>query len=108
MEYLVTLVRTVDEDHQDWTDATGPEDTLERPATGPEDPDHLDLLALLGQGGRKESLDSSLITVSRVYRVCKEETVHLVSEVLMVNLGFLAPGALKDSPARLVLPVLQG
>lgn len=108
MEFPVTRVRTAAEDHRDWTGATGPEGNPERPGTGPEDPDYLDLLGRLGRRVRKENLATSQIPASRVYRVYKERTVNLASEVLMVPVVFLVPGVLKDSPVRLVLPVPRG
>lgn len=108
MEYLVTLARMVAEDHQDWTDATGPEENPDRPASGPEDLDSLDLLGLLGRRVRKESPDTSQMAASRVYQVYKEKSVDPVSEVLMVHLVFLVREGLRDSLAPLVLPVPQG
>lgn len=88
MEYLVTLVRTEGEDQRDWTDATGPEENRGGPATGTENPGHLDLLGLLGRRVRKENLNISL-AISRIYRVSKEETVRRVSEARVVGLVLL-------------------
>lgn len=108
MEYLVTPVRRAAEDPQDWTAVTGPEGSPEIPGSGSGRLDSPDLLGRRGRGVRRESLSTSRTTASRVYQVSQEPTVHLVSEVLMVQLVSLVQEDLMDTPAPLVLLVPRG
>lgn len=109
MEYLVIQVRRAAEDHQAWTAVTGPEGNPEPRASGQEGRASLDPLDRSGRRVRRESPGTSpTATASRVCQVYQEPTVNLVSEAPMVHLVSLVQEALKGTPARPVLPVLQG